>query len=178
MLYIENYINTRKIIRKFHSTIPNLRTTIMVSFSIMSYSQNLFCLQLFKTPVLYSVKCTTMMNITWKIIQFMMTSSNGNIFHIIGQVCEEFTGHLWIPRTKASDAQLGCFFHIYARINAWVNNREAGDLRRHRAHYDVIVLLFWNTFNIILLHCRIPGSPLTRDSFILPHNFTSGFLNV
>ena len=22
----------------------------------------------------------------------------------------------------------------------WVNNREAGDLRRHRAHYDVIVM--------------------------------------
>ena len=29
---------------------------------------------------------------------------------------------------------------ICARINGWVNNREAGDLRRHRAHYDVIVL--------------------------------------
>ena len=27
-----------------------------------------------------------------------------------------------------------------ARINGWVNNREAGDLRRHRAHYDVIVM--------------------------------------
>ena len=25
-------------------------------------------------------------------------------------------------------------------INAWVNNREAGDLRRYRAHYDVIVM--------------------------------------
>ena len=26
-------------------------------------------------------------------------------------------------------------------INGWVNNREAGDLRRHRAHYDVNVML-------------------------------------
>ena len=26
-------------------------------------------------------------------------------------------------------------------INGWVNNREAGDLRRHRAHYDVILML-------------------------------------
>ena len=26
-------------------------------------------------------------------------------------------------------------------LNDWVNNREAGDLRRYRAHYDVIVLL-------------------------------------
>ena len=25
-------------------------------------------------------------------------------------------------------------------INGWVNNRKAGDLRRHRAHYDVIVM--------------------------------------
>ena len=29
---------------------------------------------------------------------------------------------------------------IYAWINGWVNNREAGDLRRHRAHYDVTVM--------------------------------------
>ena len=25
-------------------------------------------------------------------------------------------------------------------MNSWVNNREAGDLRRHRAHYDVTVM--------------------------------------
>ena len=27
-------------------------------------------------------------------------------------------------------------------INGWVNNGEAGDLRRHRAHYDVIVMSY------------------------------------
>ena len=32
------------------------------------------------------------------------------------------------------------FSLICARINGWVKNREAGDLRRHRAHYDVIVM--------------------------------------
>ena len=26
-------------------------------------------------------------------------------------------------------------------INAWVNDREAGDLRRHHAHYDIIVMI-------------------------------------
>ena len=36
------------------------------------------------------------------------------------------------PRTKASDAELWCFF-ICARINGWINTREAGNLRRHRA---------------------------------------------
>ena len=47
-----------------------------------------------------------------------------------------FTGHRWIALTKASDAELWCFF-----LSApWINNREAGDLRRHLAHYDVIVM--------------------------------------
>ena len=32
------------------------------------------------------------------------------------------------------------FSLICAWINGWVNNREAGDLRRHRAHYDVTVM--------------------------------------
>ena len=32
------------------------------------------------------------------------------------------------------------FYLICAWIIAWVNNREAGDLRRHRAHYDVTVM--------------------------------------
>ena len=32
------------------------------------------------------------------------------------------------------------FFLICAWINGWVNNREAGDLRCHHAHYDVIVM--------------------------------------
>ena len=30
---------------------------------------------------------------------------------------------------------------IYAWTNNWANNREAGDLRRHRAHYDVTIML-------------------------------------
>ena len=33
------------------------------------------------------------------------------------------------------------FSLICAWINDWINNREAGDLKRHRAHYDVIVML-------------------------------------
>ena len=33
------------------------------------------------------------------------------------------------------------FSFICAWINGWVNNREAGDLRRHRVHYDVTVMM-------------------------------------
>ena len=32
------------------------------------------------------------------------------------------------------------FTLICARINVWVNNRKAGDLRRNRVHYDIIVM--------------------------------------
>ena len=32
------------------------------------------------------------------------------------------------------------FSLIYAWINDWANTRNAGDLRRHRAHYDVTVI--------------------------------------
>ena len=38
-----------------------------------------------------------------------ITSSNGNVFHVTGPLCREFTDHRWIPLTKASDAELWCF---------------------------------------------------------------------
>ena len=41
--------------------------------------------------------------------QYMITSSNGNIFRVTGPLCGEFTGDRWIPLTKASDAELRCF---------------------------------------------------------------------
>ena len=72
----------------------------------------------------------------------MMTSSNRNSFRVTSHLCGKFTGHRWIPHTKATDAELWCLFvFICACINGWVNNGEAGDLRRHRSHYDVIVML-------------------------------------
>ena len=50
-----------------------------------------------------------------EIIVDMMTSSYGNIFRITGHLCGEFTDLRWIPRTKASDAELWCFFDL--RLN-------------------------------------------------------------
>ena len=34
------------------------------------------------------------------------------------------------------------FFFICARTNGWVNNGIVGELRRRRAHYDVILMEF------------------------------------
>ena len=33
------------------------------------------------------------------------------------------------------------FSFIYASVNSWANNRDVGYLRRHRAHYDIIVMM-------------------------------------
>ena len=39
-----------------------------------------------------------------------ITHDNGNIFRIIGPLWGEFIGHLWIPLTKASNAELWSYF--------------------------------------------------------------------
>ena len=83
---------------------------------------------------------------TGKII-IMMMSSNGNLFRVTGPLCGAFTDHWWIPPRMLVTRSSGVFF-IRAWINGRVNHRKAGDLRHHRAHYDVIVMVY--VFNIIL----------------------------
>ena len=71
---------------------------------------------------------------------------------------------MWIHQSPVNSLNKGqwrgalMFFLICAWINAWVNNREAGDLRRHRAHYDVILMKMVSnpTLNILnqLLTCN------------------------
>ena len=63
------------------------------------------------------------------------------------------------------------FTLICARINSWVNNREAGDLRRYPGHYDVTVMgtnygnpYVWLTFGHILLNfCHYLGSDMSSS---------------
>ena len=47
-------------------------------------------------------------------------------------------------------------------INSWINNREAGDLRRDRAHYDVIVMINHKEFAwfhlMVFFRLRIPDT--------------------
>ena len=45
-----------------------------------------------------------------------------------------------ISGTKASNAKLFLFSLICARLHGWINNGAVGDLRLHRAHYDVTVM--------------------------------------
>ena len=74
----------------------------------------------------------------------MMTSSNGNIFRVTGPLFGEFTGHRWIPLTKASDVLMLSL--ICASTNGWVYNRDASDSIRHRAHYDVTVMIIFTLY--------------------------------
>ena len=55
-------------------------------------------------------------------------------------------------------------------MNPWLNNRGAGDLRRHRAHYDVTVMnekdtsmfvTIWNRlFCVICYHTMVETHPI------------------
>ena len=45
------------------------------------------------------------------------------------------------------------FSLICVRINRRVNNSEAGDLRRYRAHYDVIVMVLYSTCHLCVCVC-------------------------
>ena len=72
----------------------------------------------------------------------MMTSSNGNIFRVTDPLCGEFTGPGDFPHKDKWRGAL-MFFFICVWINGWVSNREAGDLRRHRGHYDVNVMCYF-----------------------------------
>ena len=69
------------------------------------------------------------------------------------------TGKLYeqMPVTRSFVVSLIC-----AWINDWVNNREAGDLRRHRAHYDVTIMTY--------VFCR--GSVPTNITYIVQGYFT------
>ena len=69
----------------------------------------------------------------------MMTSSNGNIFRVTGHLCGEFTYPDEIPAQRPVTRSFDVFFDLRLN-NDWVNNREAGDLRRHPGHYDVIAM--------------------------------------
>ena len=69
-----------------------------------------------------------------------MTSSNVNISSVTGLLCGG------IHRSPVNSPHHGqwrgalMFSFICAWINGWVNNREAGDFRRHHAHYNVMVM--------------------------------------
>ena len=69
------------------------------------------------------------------------------------------------------------FSLIWAWINRWVKNREAGNLRRHRAHYDVIVMLdcrneysCFKQTSLWITNAILPSISFPDDSLLWRHN--------
>ena len=90
----------------------------------------------------------------------LMTASNGNIFRVTGPLWGESTGH---PHKSQWSGAL-MFSLIYAWTSSWANSQDAGDLRRHRAHYDIIVIIAGFLFcrSTVRVACRSTSPTLIR----------------
>ena len=73
---------------------------------------------------------------------YRMTSSNGNIFRHTGHCAGNSPVTCEFPAHKGKWRGTLMFSLICAWTNSWLNNREAGDLTRHRAHYDVTLIVY------------------------------------
>ena len=70
----------------------------------------------------------------------MMTSSNGNIFRVTCHLCGIHRSPVNSPHKGQWRGALR-FSLICAWTDSCANNGDAGGLRRHRTHYDVIVMI-------------------------------------
>ena len=93
------------------------------------------------------------------LVLFMMTSSNGNISALLA-ICAGNSPH------KGQGRGALMFSLICTRMNGWVNNDVAGDLRRHRAHYDVTVM--YTTISQWSACLMCPYSPGLRNTTFSP----------
>ena len=127
-----------------------IRGSMVISISVL-----LEVLPVLLLCLIYRIRYRWQLHVIYMYIRTrsrMMTSWNGNIFRVAGHLCGKFTGPRWIPHKGQWRGTL-MFSLICVWISSWVNSREAGDLRRHRTHYGVIVMQRF--------------FPLLRPSFLL-----------
>ena len=79
-----------------------------------------------------------------------------------------FVRGIWLHKGQRRGALT--FSLICAWINGWLNNREAGDLRCHRAHYDVTVMWFVIEFKYVSGAHEYEFFKLTE---VIPRNFAA-----
>ena len=70
------------------------------------------------------------------------------------------------------------FSLICVWINGWVNNCEAGDLRRYRTHYDVTVICYRRIYLTITVAAAVPATNCVRPSTINSHSADREIRNV
>ena len=109
------------------------------------------------------VKCLIM--VIGQYLQYMMTSSNGNIFKVTG-LCE---GKPPVTRSLVDsphkDQWLFMFSLICGSANGWASSGDTGDFRRHRAHYDVTVMKCCHATSCLLM-TRDGTGGLTRTRYV------------
>ena len=113
--------------------------------------------------------------------RIMMTSSNGNFFF---PILPFVWGIHWLQVNSPHRGQWRgalMFSLICAWINAWVYSREAGDLRRHRASDDVIVMrtVYWqcnfrtnSTKTVVLAGAEMTGGGTYTEAIALAEHHT------
>ena len=75
----------------------------------------------------------------------MVMLSNANIFRVTGPLCRDAGNSLVtreFPEQRPVTQSFDVFYDLRLNKNGLVNNREAGDLRRHRALYDVTLMTY------------------------------------
>ena len=96
-------------------------------------------------------------------------------------LCGKFTGPGDFPAQRRTVTRSLMFSLICVWINGWENNREAGDLRRYRAHYDVIVMKCCLAVSFPCMYVRdrpSAGTLLTTElNMMFPSFHANNFLN-
>ena len=78
----------------------------------------------------------------------MMMSSNGNIFHITGPLCGEFTGHRWIPLTRDSGAKLWYFLWLHSPLTHKSEQNGCNCVDSVQCIFESVVYIDSNVSNI------------------------------
>ena len=96
---------------------------------------------------------------------------------VTGHLCGEFTGHRWIPRTKASDAELWCFLWSgldrYKRLSKewwdWWFEMSSRQLWRHcnELSIDIAIQISFRHVAEVLFHHKGPTWPQYPNSVVV-----------
>ena len=144
---------------------PSLCHIIIIHMELLFFSLKEMIKYLAMICILVNIFCT---HIEYNhISSCMMTSSNGNIFRVTGPLCGELIGHRWIPPQKGQWRGALMSLGSMSWIKGWENNREAGDLRCHRAHYDVPVMAFIYSAGVYLYSWRMMCNHMYIKAFDL-----------
>ena len=88
------------------------------------------------------------------LLAYMMTSSKGNISALLAICAGNSPVTVEFPAKRPVTRSIDVFFDLCLN-NSRVNNREAGNLRHHRAHYDVTEFRFGLKYNWTCALCHL-----------------------